>query len=76
MRGLPHCSLRDVDTAWARLAKGPLMASTVDHPFGYCWVENPQGGARCTLGPGHDGDHHDWYAVGDRRDWPAEEAAR
>ena len=48
---------------------------TDQHPHGYCWDEHPDGGARCTLGPGHDGDHHDWYADGDRRDWLAEEPA-
>ncbi len=42
---------------------------------GYCWAEHPHGGHRCTYPPGHQGDHHDWYA--DRRrpecqDWPAD----
>jgi len=40
------------------------------HPWGYCWSEHPEGGPRCTLEPGHEGDHHDWYARGVWRDWP------
>lgn len=45
------------------------MTTSADH--GYCWAERPGGGGRCTLTPGHEGDHHDWYADPDRRDWPA-----
>ena len=44
---------------------------TLEHPHGYCWAEHPEGGPRCTLDPGHEGDHHDWYARGAWRDWPA-----
>lgn len=47
-----------------------------DHPHGYCWDEHPDGGPRCTLPPEHPGDHHDWYARGDWRDWPAKELTR
>ena len=48
------------------------MTTSADH--GYCWVERypGKGGPRCTLSPGHEGDHHDWYAPRGRRDWPAE----
>jgi hypothetical protein len=28
---------------------------------GYCWLGNPTGTGRCTLPPGHDGDHVDHY---------------
>ena len=49
------------------------MTTSADH--GYCWVERypGKGGPRCTLSPGHEGDHHDWYATRDQRDWPAKD---
>lgn len=46
---------------------------TTDHAHGYCWTERwpGKGGPRCTLGPGHSGNHLDWYADGEQREWPA-----
>lgn len=47
---------------------------TTSPGHGYCWVERwpDKGGPRCTLTPGHKGDHHDWYATQGIRDWPAD----